>query len=180
MSQIYELEEAMNSTELQSNTFTIDNDCTADWAIRQISGEYAELERLQRIAAAQIAEIEDRIKKEEERTASKTAFLKSCLNGFFRTVPHNETKTQETYKLLSGSLVMKKAKQKLEKDDAELLKYFRQNNMEEYIKVEEKPCWAEFKQNLQILGEDVIDTATGEIVPGIRVEEVPESFDIKC
>lgn len=159
--------------------FAIENDATADWALQRIAEDKAEFDRLQALADEQIVEIEMKIAAEKEKYEHRTAFLKSALNTYFLQVPHKETKTQETYKLLSGSLVMKKASQKFVKDDSKLIEYFHDNNMNEYIKVKEEPAWAEYKKNCSIIDGNVVDSVTGEIVAGVSVEDVPEQFEIK-
>ena len=181
MSEIYELEleEALELGEEEVNTFTITDDIKADWALKKIAEERKEFERLKAIAEQQMEEIELKIKHLEETTERKTAFLRGCLAQYFETVPHKATKTQETYKLLSGSLVFKLPSQKMVKDDEKLLEYFKQNNMNEYIKTKETPAWAEFKKNLSIVDDKVIDTSTGEVVEVVKVEETAGVFDVK-
>lgn len=179
MSEIYELEEVLEQQEDAEKGFSITDDNTADWALKKIAEERKELERLKSIAEQQVEEIQLKVKHLEETTERKTAFLKGCLAQYFETVPHKATKTQETYKLLSGSLVFKLPKQNMVKDDAKLLEYFHKNNMEEYIKTEEKPVWSEFKKTLSIVDGNVIDTSTGEIVEAVKAEETPGVFDVK-
>lgn len=180
MSKIYELEEVLECPEeAEHKGFSINDDVTADWALQKIKEANEEYERLTLIACEQIAEINLKMKHLEESAERKTAFLKGCLAEYFKTVPHKATKTQESYKLLSGSLVMKLGSQKMVKDDAALVEYFRQNNMPEYIKTEEKPKWAEFKKNLSIVDGKVVDTTTGEVVDVVSVEDVPSTFDVK-
>lgn len=165
--------------EAERKGFSINDDATADWALRKIKEAREEYERLTLIGCEQIAEINLKMKHLEEVAERKTAFLKGCLAEYFKTVPHKTNKTQESYKLLNGSLVMKLDSQKMVKDDAELVEYFRQNNMTEYIKTEEKPIWAEFKKNLAIVDGKVVDTTTGEVVDVVKVEDVPGTFDVK-
>ena len=179
MSEIYELEEILEQPEEAEKSFSITDDNTADWALKKIAEERKELERLKAIAQQQVEEIELKIKHLEETTERKTAFLKGCLAQYFETVPHKATKTQETYKLLSGSLVFKLPKQNLVKDDTKLLNYLHENGMEEYIKTEEKPIWAEFKKTLSIVDGKVIDTSTGEVVEAVKAEETAGVFDVK-
>lgn len=159
--------------------FKIDNDKKADWALNIIAEERKEVERLKELAKKQIEEIEMKIKYIEEKSERKTAFLKSCLAQYFETVPHKSTKTQETYKLLSGSLIFKLPKQNMVKDDTKLLEYLKENKMTEYIKTEEKPVWNEFKKTLSIVDGKVVDTSTGEVVEAVKAEEVAGVFDVK-
>ena len=179
MSQIFELEEVLEQSEDMQKGFSIKDDAVADWAVKKIAEECAELDRLKALAEQQIEEINLKIKHEEEVVNRRTSFLKGCLNQYFNSVPHKSTKTQKSYKLLSGSLVMQLASQKMITDDAELVEYFHKNNMSEYIKIEEKPMWAEFKKNLSIIDGNVINSVTGEVVDVVRVEHVPESFEVK-
>ena len=179
MSWVYELEEVLEQPEDMEKGFSITDDGVADWAVRKIAEEREDLERLKALAQQQIKEIEEKIRKQEEATERKTGFLRGCLARYFETVPHKATKTQETYKLLSGSLVFKIPKQNMVKDDAKLLEYFHKNGMEEYIKTEEKPAWGEYKKKLSIVDGQVIDTVTGEVVDIVKVEETAGVFEVK-
>lgn len=167
--------------DFEENTegFYIKDDKTADWAVKKIAEERAELERLKALAQEQMQEIKDKISHMEELTERKTSFLKSCLAQYFETVPHKETKTQATYKLLSGQLVFKKPKQKLVKSDESLLAYLKENNMTEFVKTKEEPVWNEFKKNLEIIDGVVVNTVTGEVVEVVKVEEEAGSFEVK-
>lgn len=165
--------------EAHDESFRIDNDNTADWALRTISSELAERDRLIKIAEDQIAELQEQITALNEKYNNKTKFLKSCLAEYFATVPHKSTKTQESYKLLSGSLVLKKESQKIVHDDEKLIAYLKANDGEDFIKIKESVDWAGFKKSLSIVGNDVVDTELGCIVEACSVEDVPASFDIK-
>ncbi len=179
MSEIYELDEILEQPEDMSKGFSIKDDNVADWALRKIAEEQEEFDRLKGLAEQQIEELRLKIKHLEETAERKTSFLKGCLAQYFQTVPHKSTKTQESYKLLSGSLVFKLPKQSMVKDDEALLEHFRQNGLQEYIKTEEKPMWGEYKKNLSIVDGKVVDTTTGEVVDAVRVEEAPGTFDVK-
>ena len=162
-------------------SFSITDDKLADWAIRKIKEEEAERDRLINIANDQIAELNIRINQLETQCENKTKFLKGHLAIYFGTVPHKKTKTQESYKLLSGSLVMKKATTKINHNDDELLTYLQANDGEDYIKIKKSVDWAEFKKNLVIQDGQVIDKELGIVIDSniCSVEDVPASFDIK-
>lgn len=162
-----------------NESFSINNDNLADWAIRKIKEDEAERDRLIAIAQDQINELTDQIENLKIKYDGKTKFLKGHLQMYFGSVPHKETKTQESYKLLSGSLVMKKASAKIIYDDDALLAYLVASSQPEYIKVKKSVDWVEYKKNLGIEGRDVIDLDTGEIIKACSVEDVPASFDIK-
>ena len=164
-----------------NETFTVKDDNTADWALRAIRDDEAERDRLIAIANHQIEELNAQIEEIREKYDRKTAFLKACLAMYMNDVPHKETKTQETYQLLTGKLVLKKASQKMVPNDEALVKYLETEKCSELIKVIRKPDWATVKKSLTIMDGDVVNTMTGEVIDPtiIAIEDVPASFDIK-
>lgn len=163
-------------------TFKIDNDKAADWAITQIHEAENERDRLITLAEEQIKDLTDRIEELKTKCNNETAYLKSCLAVYFETVKSKETKTQKTYKLLSGTLVFKKPSTKINHNDEKLLEYLEANDGDDYIKIKKSVDWAEFKKNLSISDNgEVIDTELGVILNSdiCDIEDVPASFNIK-
>jgi len=163
-------------------TFKIDNDKTADWAITQIHNAENERDRLIALAEDQIADLNDRIEELKHRCENETSFLKSCLAEYFQTVTSKETKTQKSYKLLSGTLIFKKPSTKITYNDEKLLDYLEKNDGNDYIKLKKSIDWAEFKKNLTISDSgEVVDVELGTVIPKevCGVEDVPASFNIK-
>lgn len=168
----------MMDYELNEN-FSINDDNMADWALRKIKDEEDERYRLISIAQNQIDELKEKIDHINEVYDNKSKFLKSHLGLYFERVKKKETKTQKSYKLLSGSLVYKKPSQKINHNDDELLTYLEGSAQEEFIKVKKSVDWAEFKKQLVIQDGKVVDKELGVIIEGCTVEDVPASFDIK-
>ena len=157
-------------------TFKIENDKTADWAITQIHEAEDERDRLIALAEDQIEDLKNRIEELKAKCDNDTKFLKSCLAMYFETVPSKETKTQKTYKLLSGTLVFKKPSIKINHDEDKLLEYL---DGTEFVETKKSLKWGEYKKVLTISGDDVIDSETGEVVEACSIEDVPASFNIK-
>ncbi|MGN1090636.1 MAG: host-nuclease inhibitor Gam family protein [Huintestinicola sp.] len=165
---------------IEKDDFVIDNDNLADWAVRTIRTENKERDRLINIAKDQIAELEAQIDNITAQYAYKTARLESYLSRYFDTVPHNETKTQESYKLLSGTLVLTKPKVSLAAPNAdnEVFNDFVRRTAPEYIKTVETVRWGDYKKTLKFSGDVVIDS-NGEIVEGLVCTAVPPNFSVK-
>ncbi len=159
--------------------FAIDNDEVADWTVRKIAEGRSDYERLKELAETQIAKIQEKIEAEKTRAECRTAFLTSCLAQYFGIVEHKKTKTQETYKLLSSTLVLKKGAVAQKYDKDELLDCLTTEGMDDYIKTTQKPKWGEFKKLLTFQDGNASLTETGEMVECIHVEEKPDTFDIK-
>ena len=159
------------------------NDLQADTMLTDIWELQAEKLKFQMIANGKIKQVEESLKVKSESIDKEVQFMKDQLQAFFLTCSKKSTKTQETYSLLSGKLIMKKATQKIVHDDVLLMDWI-QTNASDYIKqtVTNKIEWAKLKKNLTITNSQIINTDTGEIledIEGLSIEEVGASFDIK-
>lgn len=166
--------------EEQRDAFAIDNDSLADWALRKIAEREEEFSRLKAIADAQIESIQAHIDYEEEKCDRDNAFLISKLREYFAGVDAKETKTQRKYKLLSGSLVMQKAKSKPIYDDVELVAFLKaDDSLHDFVKVTESVKWGDFKKSLIFDGDKAVIAGTGEVVDCIKFEQVDEKFSVE-
>lgn len=164
------------------DNFKIDNDKTADWAITQIHEAENERDRLIKLAQDQINDLTAKIQELTDKCDNSTAYLKSCLIEYFQTIEPKETKTQKSYKLLSGTLVFKKPSTKIVHDDEKLLEYLENNDGNDFIKIKKSVDWAEFKKQLKVSDDgEIIDTGLGVVLTNdvCAIEEVPASFNIK-
>ncbi len=159
--------------------YEIDNDLTADYAVKAIKAEEQATERLIEIVQAQIAELEGKIDHLRKRCEKRTQEKRDALNRYFDTVERRETKTTEKYDLLSGTLVRKKPTTALKVDDCEKLIDWLEQRREfgGYITTIKKPRWGELKKMIEcdVYG-NVIISETGEIIEGVKAEEKPETF----
>ena len=130
------------------------------------------------LAAEQIAAINEKVAAARKRMENGTSYLTSCLADFFATVPHEETKTTEKYRLLSGTLTFKKGTTKTKLDEAKLVPWLKANGYGELVKVEESTRWADLKKLLSYTGDIATLTETGEIVEGVTVYETPGIFTV--
>lgn len=157
--------------------FQIDNDSKADWAIEKIMAENAERDRLIKLADERIKELSDKKKELIDKAADKTSYLTALLRMYFDTIEPKATKTQATYKLLSGKLVLKHQQPEYVLDDA-LMVSWAKTAAPAYIKVKESINWAELKKLTVVNGETVVLADTGEVIPGAVAKERPDVFEV--
>lgn len=157
----------------------ITDDGCADWAVRKIAEEKAELDRIKALAESQIAKIEEKVAAAERRYENGTRFFTGKLAEYFETVPHKTTKTKHSYRLLSGTLAKKLGGVSMKQDDEKLLAFLKSSGNDDMIQTTEKPKWGEFKKGLEIIGGSVIMKETGEIVEGVEVIEKPDTFTVE-
>lgn len=164
---------------MENEEWSIKDDHTAEWALRQIRKAKDEMDRVWNDAAFEIDYYQKIQEAAETKFSNSTGFLRGKLLEYFGTVAHQETKTQESYKLPSGTLVQKKAKLDLEHDDETLLRFLKESGDTEYIKVTEKVAWGDLKKALTMVDGAVVNKETGEVVEGVTIIEKPEQFEIK-
>jgi phage host-nuclease inhibitor protein Gam len=158
--------------------WAIRDDGCADWAVRKIAEEKEELDRIKTLAEKQIEAIQEKVDAAQRRYENGTRFLTGKLAEYFETVPHRATKTKESYRLLSGTLTKKLGGTQMKQDDEKLLEYLRASGNEDMIQTTEKPRWGEFKKRLGIIGGQIVDTTTGELVEGVALIEKPDTFTV--
>lgn len=162
---------------IEQSEFKIDTDQKAEWALSKIREEQAEAQRLINVCNSQILYYQSELKRVQDKLENKTGNLKAMLFEYFQTVDRKATKTQETYTLPSGKLKLKYPQPEYKRDDGTLLKWLKDRDMTDYIKVSESPKWGELKKTVQVAGDKAcID---GEIIDGIQVVERQPVFDIE-
>lgn len=173
MSELMDKEEAVLTEE--EVRFTVDDDQKAEWCLDKIREANDEKEKW-------TAFYMDRLKKICDQCDAKIAFMQEKLKPYFAMVPHKVTKTQESYALPSGKLVLKEQKPEWVHDDAQLLPWVKAN-LPEMIRTKESVDWAELKKELTVIwqedGTQTITNADGLIVPGVTVTERPDEFKVE-
>lgn len=162
---------------LNEEGFKIDSDVKAEWALKKIKVEQDEFKRLKNVCEAMIKSYEDQIKSAESNLNKSTSWIKSQLLLYFTTVKSKETKTQKTYQLPSGRLVLKMREPEIKRNDQELIAWVKLNGgQEDFISVKETLNWAGLKKCLNQT-ESGFTTDDGEIVPGIEL--IPKDPEFK-
>lgn len=162
----------MSEAIMENNeTFVIDTDAKAEWALQKIREARADRDRFVEWYKAKIKEI-------EEQTDFNTMNLEHMLAEYFASVPHKKTKTQESYALPGGKLVMKTQNPEYKRDDATVIAWLKENNGGQYIKTKEELAWADLKANSAALGSKLF-TEDGEEIPGIEVVERGAKFVVE-
>lgn len=165
----------------QRNTFAITDDKSAEWAIRKIKEAEREQNRLLALINKERADLDIREQKIEGQYDDRTSYLKELLKSYIRNVYENgdasETKTQITYQLLSGKLVLKKPTTKLQQDDKVLTEWCR-THIPERVKTTYKADWAEIKKNVKVVDGIAVYEPTGEVMSGVTEQPVAPELKI--
>ena len=155
----------------ENDAFVIDTDAKAEWALKKIKEARLDCERW-------VEWYQNKIREITEQTAADTLNFEMMLLAYFETVPHKKTKTQESYKLPGGKLVLKTQNPEYKRDDAAVIEWAKANGMERFIKVEEKLAWSDLKAETAVFDGHIV-TEEGEIIPGVEVIEREAKFSVE-
>lgn len=159
----------------------ITNDQDAEWLIDKVNEELIEKARFKESIKNKIELLQDKLKKVEEEEQYLIERRNSYLIEYFESIPDKfkkKTKTQEKYRLPSGSIIKKYPQPEFKRNNDELLNWIKANNMKEYIEIKEAPKWGELKKITKVINGQVV-TEDGEIVEGVEVIERPPVVEFK-
>lgn len=69
-----------------------------------------------------------------------------------------ESQTKKSIKVISGEVVLKKPREKIDPDKEKLLAYLKENKLNDYIKTKEEVDWGNFKKTLAIVDGNIVDS----------------------
>lgn len=165
---------------MKTEEFVIDTDAKANWALTKIKEARDDRDEW-------IAFYEGKIKEIKEQTDFDTMNLERMLAEYFATLKHHVTKTQESYSLKNGKLILKKQNPEYKRDDKTAIDWLKQNGGGQFVKVEEKLDWDGLKKASGVADGKVIFGETvnedGEViqiaVPGIEVIDREDKFVVE-
>lgn len=177
-----EFESEHETTETASNQFVIDNDQKAEWAMRKIRETKQETNRLVSLCQDQIAFYKNKLDKITQDGASRIGNLEYMLRTYFDASEHLHSISKSgrhTYKLASGKMVLKPQQPEYKHDDAILLGWLKENGLNDYVQIKEAPKWADIKKSCTVCDGQIVFSDTGEIVPGVSVENRDPVFVVE-
>lgn len=161
--------------------FEVDNDMKAEWVLSKIRRIRADQKKETDELTRQMQFYKDQMDIIARNADEAVAFFESMLTGYFAERLEGgftkSTKTQTTYKLPTGKLVLKKQAPEYERKDEDLLPWLKANRPD-LVKVTESANWAELKKSIKINGENVV-TADGEVIPGVKVTVREDKFEVE-
>jgi len=159
-------------------TFEITDDRMADWAVEKVLAEITERDRLIALVNERIKELNEQKAQLTEKCDNGTSYLKTKLRIYFEGVkPSTATKTQTTYKLLAGKLVLKQQQPEFVRDEKALVEWA-EKSAPDFIEVAKSVNWADLKKATTLDGETVVYAETGEVVPGVVAKAREDVFEV--
>lgn len=169
-------------SEMRDEIYEEENEEQEEVAVLDDASAEMLLDRI-RWANQQYDRMESWYKKQLEKAAAvrdrTVAWAERGLRDYLNMVPVKKTKTQVSYELPSGKLVLKDQAPKFDTKDDELVPWLKANRMTDMIQVKEEAKWGELKKVLKVApdGKSMV-TEDGEIVPGVTVEQRMPKFSV--
>lgn len=165
-------EETEQEEEQELETVAVLDDVSAEMMLQHIRDANEQYEKMASWYEFQL----NKAKTIRDRTV---AWAERCLMAYFDMVPTRDSKTQRSYELRTGKLVLKAQQPEYERDDDALVPWLKENGMAEMIKVKETANWAELKKQLKEAPDGTaMTTIDGEVVPGIKVTQREPKFSV--
>ena len=154
----------------------------ADELVEKVKHLEEEKERFTQIANERIEQVKAQLERKVSKLDEWIEAYEFSLLQIANISTTKETKTQRKLELLSGDVVIKKPSYKFKNDNKAILEAIKEER-KDLVKenVTYSLDWAGFKKELEIANGNIINKLTGEIVeiPGLEIEEVPETLVIK-
>ncbi|WP_297712058.1 host-nuclease inhibitor Gam family protein [Clostridium sp.] len=162
LQEIKELREEFKVTDLQSAT----------WVLRKLRAVNEKMNEINNVAAEQIASINEWAEKEVKSLNDDKEYFESLLSAYYI----EERAKDKKFKLSTpyGKVTSRKTSKYIYEDEQAIMDYCYANEIDA-IRVKTELD----KTALKKLCKDGVNQATGEIVPGVRVETV-ENISIKA
>ncbi|AIY78581.1 hypothetical protein FDA33_17415 [Clostridium botulinum] len=152
--------------------FKIENLEGATWAFRKLRAIGTKKAEIEAVADEEIARIESWKQEQLKQYDNDSEFFEGCISSYFV----EERAKDKKFKLSTpyGKVSSRKSKKWLYEDEAALKEYVKENEIEA-IRVKEELD----KTALKKICKDGVNTETGEILPGVRIEET-ETITVKA
>lgn len=164
-------------TEEERQRFRIEDLSSLNWAMRKLTAIEAKKAEVNNLANDEIERIEHYRKSELDKLADSEDFFKSLIQDYASRKRAEDPK-YKSEKTPYGSIGFRKQQPKWIYDDQALVEFLEANDRDDLIRVKKEPVKTEIKKIFRVDKGFAIDEH-GQIVEGIRVEEQPDTLDIK-
>ena len=166
--------------EAKREGFVIDNMDKLDWAVRKVAAiEKAGAQKID-CAARQIVRLEEYISRVKEDTERQAAGLKAMMEPFVKTLL--EGSKRRSFSAPSGTVGFRKQEPEFEKDDEALVKWLKESEKRDLVKVKESADWAALKKQIvDVMDDGTCVTIDGELMPveAIKASKRPDKLYVK-
>src|SRR5699024_6402117 len=172
-----ELQEYLNEQEgTEKDTFTVDDENKANWALRKIRDLKYQIEQNNALATAEIDKIEQWQQEVNSSAQDSIDYFQGLLAEYAMQKKKDDPKFK-TMKLPNGRFGFRKRQPKWNYDDDAVLQALETANLDDIIRVKKAPSNAGMKKAFDGVGDKWINPDTGEVIDGVTVVEQDDNFN---
>lgn len=168
MNMIAEIEQNGIPEEETQQRFTIDTKDQAIWAMKKIAQAKKSQDENTQAGKTEILRIYDWIDKENQQIQTSINFFEALLREYFFKIKEADPKLK-TIKLPHGELRVRSQQPDYQIDDTLLIPWAK-DNLPEAVQVKESILKTPIKNYIK---------ETGEILPGVTIEQRPDKFSVE-
>ena len=136
--------------------------------------EWDEMEKLK------IEEVKAKVEDEKQKLQRAIDYNMAQIIGVSNQLEWKESQTKKSIKVISGEVVLKKPREKIDPDKEKLLAYFKENKLNDYIKTKEEVDWGNFKKTLAVVDGHIVDSDGVVLkIDALSVTTTEEVLEIK-
>lgn len=157
----------------------VTDDGLAQWALTKLAGYKAERDRIRRNAQAEVERIQTKAIADEKPLTGKIDWLEAELTGYLRRIREADPKVK-TYRLPGGNLVHRKGRTStVVSDPVAFISWALDSGMDGVVKIAPQVSALTPAHGFSRSDEGIIlNSATGEIVPGVQVVTGDDSYTV--
>jgi hypothetical protein len=146
----------------------MNNDYKMEKILKEFKEFKEEKQRLILLAEEMKKEYQEKICEYQEQILSQEKYVKTTIAALIEIDKMKDTKTQKSYELVSGKIIIPK-----DKYNMKLKKEIDFNEIsDKFIEIKKAIKWADYKKTLKIIDDKVINIETGEIIDNVEIEKV--------
>ena len=160
----------------------IKDDMTAEKFIKRYKEIVKETEEAKLYAENYVIDAKQKADKYLESVTKPLNYQESYIYGQLKMYAAQKRKEgKKSLKFINGTLKFKKSPEKYSYDDDDLLKFLKDNKLENFMNIKVTPKWGELKKNSTLdrnENDDLVMKINDKEITCVSVQEVPEGFYI--
>jgi len=162
----------------ERETFVVDTDEKANWALRKIKQAQQKQIEANALATEEQDKIEAWYQSEREKAQRDIDYFQGLL-AYYALEKREKDPKFKSQKLPNGRIKFVKKQPKYNYDDKAVVEFLKNNNRTDLIRVKEEPSKSDIKKAFVVNEDNLIDPDTGEVVDGITVEYLEDEFKVE-
>lgn len=172
------LENEENEEKENDDRFKVTDTSSANWVLRKLRAVNEKIREVEKTAEEEIYYIERWKEKELDNLDRSVKYFEGLLEEFFQENRKEDPKFK--FKSPYGYISSRKQRPKWNYlDEEKIIQYLKESGKENLIRIKEDINKKDFKDFVEVVGENVINKETGEVIPAIKIEEREDKTIIK-